>query len=57
MTFAGILLLVGVLIFLKKGFYSKIRFLEIPATIAFFMLFIGVFVAIYIFPLIIYFKK
>lgn len=53
----GVLLLIGVLILLKKGMYQKIRFLEIPISVLFWLLCIGIFTAIYIFPLIIYFKR
>lgn len=52
----GIILLVLALIFFKKGLYPKIKFLETPAMIAFALLAIGVFAAIYIFPVVVYLK-
>ncbi len=54
---AGLLLLLGIMIFLKKGLYRKIKFLEIPASILFWLLCVGIFTAVYIFPLIVYFKR
>jgi Predicted membrane protein len=53
----GILLLIGYRIAAKKGCYQKIRFLEFPAEILFSILFAGIFFAVYIFPLIIYFIR
>jgi uncharacterized membrane protein YfhO len=52
----GILLLVLVLIFFKKGLYQKIKFLETPAMVAFALLAVGVLAAIYIFPVVVYLK-
>lgn len=52
----GIILLALALIFFKKGLYPKIKFLETPAMIAFVLLAIGVFAAIYIFPVVVYLK-
>ncbi len=54
---AGLFMLLGVLLFLRKGLYRKIEFLEIPAVIIFWLICIGVFATIYLFPLIVYFKK
>ncbi len=54
-TAVGCLLLICFLIFLKKNLYSKLRFLEFPAQIAFSILFAGVFFLIYIFPILAYF--
>lgn len=50
----GIVVLILTLIFFQKGLYSKIKFLETPAMIAFALLAIEVFAAIYIFPVIVY---
>lgn len=52
----GIILLVLAFIFFKNGLCPKIKFLETPAMVAFALLAIGVFAAIYIFPVIVYLK-
>nr|WP_319488116.1 YfhO family protein [uncultured Caproiciproducens sp.] len=51
---AGIFLFICFLVFLQKGLYKKIQFLETPASFVFALLFIGVFIGIYIFPVIVY---
>ncbi|MBW7573754.1 YfhO family protein [Caproiciproducens faecalis] len=53
----GIVIFILFLILLKRGFYQKIQFLEIPATVLFALLCIGVFAAVYIFPLIIFYWR
>ncbi len=53
----GILLFIGFLLFLKKGLYRKIQIFEIPAAIVFWLLWIGIFVMVYVFPLAVYFKR
>lgn len=51
---AGVLLFIGYLFFLKKGLYFKLRFLEAPVACVFWLLFIGIFILVYIFPLVVY---
>lgn len=53
----GVLFLIAVLLLLKRGKYQKLKFLEIPISILFWLLCIGIFTAIYIFPLIVYFRR
>ena len=53
----GIAGLILFLIFLRKGLYRKIRFLELPAVVFFTVLFIGVFIAVYIFPVVVYYWR
>jgi len=53
----GVAALILFLIFLRKGLYHKIRFLELPAVVFFTVLFIGVFIAVYIFPVVVYYWR
>ena len=57
LSIVGIAALLCFLIFQKKGLYRKIQFLEIPATVLFALLFLGVFIAVYIFPVLIFYLK
>jgi len=57
LSIVGLMLFLAFLLFLKKGCYHKIDFFEFPATIVFSVLCIGVFIAVYIFPLFVYFNK
>lgn len=51
---AGILLFVLFLLFLKRGGYQRIKFLEAPALAAFTVVLAGVFLAIYVFPVLVH---
>lgn len=57
LSIVGIAALLCFLIFQKKGLYRKIQFLEVPATVLFVLLFLGVFIAVYIFPVAIFYLK
>ena len=57
LSIVGIAALFCFLIFQKKGLYRKIQFLEVPATVLFVLLFLGVFIAVYIFPVAIFYLK
>jgi uncharacterized membrane protein YfhO len=56
LSVGGILLLILALIFFQKGLYHKIKFLETPAMIVFVLLALGIFIAVYIFPVMVYLK-
>ncbi len=56
LTVIGLLAFAVVLFLLKRGCYKKIKCLEFPAIILFVLLFIGVIVVIYIFPVLAYFS-
>lgn len=56
LSLAGILLFGVFLFVLKKGWYKKIRFLELPVSVLFWILCAAVFCAVYIFPLMVYLK-
>ena len=53
----GIVALLCFLILQKRGLYRKIQFLEIPATVLFDLLFLCIFIAVYIFPVVIFYLK
>lgn len=55
LSLAGVVLCILFLLILKKG-YERLKFLELPAQIVFSILSAGIFIIVYIFPLIIYFK-
>ncbi len=57
LSILGVVLFIAFLLLLKKGWYRKIQFLEIPVSVLFWILCVGVFTAIYIFPLIVYFRR
>lgn len=57
LTFTGILLFLLFLLALKKGWYEKIKLLEIPVSLLFWILCAVVFCAVYVFPLVIYLKQ
>lgn len=56
LTLAGVILFGAFLFALKRGWYGKIRFLEAPVSILFWMFCAVVFFAVYVFPLIVYLK-
>lgn len=57
LTVAGILSCIGFFIFLKKGYYRKIRLFETPAAVVFWILFAFVFITVYIFPVYVYLSR
>lgn len=57
LSIVGLFLLLGFLLFLKKGHYHKIDFLEFPAMIVFSILCVTIFIAVYIFPVIVYLNR
>ena len=56
-SIAGLLAFAAMLLLLKRGFYRKLKHLELPVTVLFAFLFIVVVIGVYIFPVIAFLKK